>query len=309
MIVTVTLNPAIDKTIEVNRLTIATLNKVENWIQDPGGKGINVSKVIESLGGNSIATGFLGGSAGRYIMHSLDALDIKHDFVMIDGETRTNLKIFDRVTKENTEINERGPSVSEAATSELLLKVKSLIKPPCIVVISGSTPEGLSADFFSTLVLACKEMGAKVFLDTYGCAFESGIKAMPDYIMLRHRSIEKILDCEVRTDEALVKAGQTFMKMGAAHVLFSLGPEGNYYCDAEKSLRLRPIKIDVHSTVGAGDALVGGFVYALDQEYDIEESLRLAMAASAGAVMTVGTKPMNVEWITSQIDRVVVEKI
>lgn len=309
MIITITLNPAIDKTIELNRFSVGRLNKVENSILDPGGKGINVSKVIESLGGNSIATGFLGGSSGHYIEKSLKELTIQSDFVQIEGETRTNLKIFDRMTKETTEINEPGPYVSEEDVIKLTEKVQLMIRKPCIVVISGSAPKSIGSDVFQTLVEVCQGLGADVFLDTYDAGFRAGLKAKPTFIKPNKPEVESYLGHEIRNDEDLKLAGRHFMDMGIKHVFITLGKEGAFYCNSEKYVKLHSLKVDVHSTVGAGDAFVGGFIYALDHEYDIDESLRLAVATSAGAVMTVGTKPMNMEWIMSQIDRVGIELI
>lgn len=309
MILTITLNPAIDKTIELGQFSVGRLNKVENSIIDPGGKGINVSKVIESLGGNSVATGFLGGSAGHYIEKSLKELTIQSDFVEIEEETRTNLKIFDRLTKETTEINEAGPYVSDSDLDVLFGKVRKLIKAPCIVVLSGSAPKSVSSDVFHKLVALSKELGASVFLDTYGDAFKAGLSAKPTFIKPNRLEVEQYLGYELNNEEALKLAGRHFLDMGIEHVFITLGKEGAFYCNSERFVKLHSIRVDAHSTVGAGDAFVGGFVYAIDHEYDIDESLRLAVATSAGAVMTVGTKPMNMEWIMSQIDRVMIELV
>ena len=309
MIVTITLNPAIDKTIELNHFSLGALNKVENAILDPGGKGINVSKVVESLGGKSIATGFLGGGTGKYIENALNEMAIANDFVQIEGETRTNLKIFDRATKETTEINEPGPNVTDAHIARLVEKVEKMIMPPCIVVISGSAPKSVPAEIFADLIRAAKKKGAKVFLDASGTAFEAGIKAKPDFIKPNKHELEQYFDREIHTDSEVKAAGRHFIDIGIDNVLISLGKEGAYFGNKDKSLRLKPLKVEAHSSVGAGDAFVGAFVYALDHEYEIDEMLKLAIATSAGAVMTVGTKPMEMEWIMSQLDRVDIETI
>jgi len=309
MIMTITLNPAIDKTIELSEYTIGELNKVDKWIQDPGGKGINVSKVIESLGGKSIATGFLGGTAGLYIENALKDLGIANDFVQIADMTRTNLKIFDKQTKETTEINEPGPFVSEADIKSLIDKIEGLIKLPCVVVISGSAPKSVPDDIYETLVSVAKSKGAKVFLDASGLAFKAGLKGKPDFIKPNKHELEIYFGKNIETEEDLKIAGHHFVDLGVEHVFISLGKKGAFYANKEKSLRLRPLRVDAYSSVGAGDAFVGAFVYAYDHEYEVEEMLRLAIATSAGAVMTIGTKPMNVEWIMSQIDRVVIDYI
>ncbi|GAB6108046.1 1-phosphofructokinase [Fusibacter bizertensis] len=308
MVVTVTLNPAIDKTIEISDFEIGALNKVENSIQDPGGKGINVSKVIESLGGKSIATGFLGGSAGQYIQNALKKLQINSNFIEIQNETRTNLKIFDRLNSETTEVNEPGPYVSQDEVDALLEKVANLLGEKDILVISGSAPKSIAASIYKDLVLIGKNKGALVFLDASDEAFNEGIQSMPDYIKPNRHELERYFGYTITDDKALVEAGQHFLNLGIPHIFISLGKEGAFYCDKEGAYRLMPLKVEAHSSVGAGDAFVGAFVYALDHGLSLDEMLRLAVATSAGAVMTVGTKPMNVEWIMNQLDRINIVK-
>ncbi len=309
MIVTITLNPAIDKTIELCDDNINALDEVDHWIEDPAGKGINVSKVVESFGGESIATGFLGGSAGLYIENALKELGIANDFVHISDMTRTNLKIFDNQTKKTREINEPGPFVSKTDIELLIEKVDALIKLPCVVVISGSAPKSIPDDIYETLVKAAKNKGAKVFLDASGTAFKAGLKGIPDFIKPNKHEVEIYFGNSIETDEDLKAAGQHFLDMGIRHVFITLGKKGAFYANKEKSLMLRPLRVNACSSVGAGDAFVGAFVYAYDHEYEVEEMLKLAVATSAGAVMTIGTKPMNAEWIMSQIDRVVIDYI
>ena len=309
MIITITLNPAIDKTIEVDDFQVGMLNKVENVILDPGGKGINVSKVIESLGGRSVATGFLGGSSGHYIEKTLNALEIDNTFIHIKEETRTNLKLFNRKTRETTEINEPGPHVTESDVNALINRVVDLIETPCMVVLSGSAPLSIGAGIYEVLVDTCKKMGATVFLDAYGDGLLEGIKAGPDFIKPNRKEAEHFCGHKITTDLDLLNAGKRFLDAGVKNVFITLGNEGAFFCNEDKALRLHPLRVNAHSRVGAGDAFVGGFVYAIEQGYDVDESLRLAVATSAGAVMTIGTKPMNMEWIMGQIDRVVLELI
>lgn len=307
MILTITLNPAIDKTIEINGFGIGRLNKVENVILDPGGKGINVSKVIESLGGTSIASGFLGGSSGEYIENTLRNSGIKSEFVRIQGETRTNLKVFDAQNKETTEINEPGPNVSREEIERLLKKIESMIEPPCMVVLSGSAPKSVPNEVYEHIVHIAKAKGAVVFVDASGAAFECALKAKPQFIKPNKHELEIYFNKSFETDEALAAACTHFIDQGIENVIISLGKEGAFYANAHQTVRLHPLKVEAHSSVGAGDAFVGACAYAYEKQYDTDEMLRLAVATSAGAVMTIGTKPMDVEWITHQLDRVVIE--
>lgn len=307
MILTITLNPAIDKTIELNGFGIGRLNKVEKVFLDPGGKGINVSKVVESLGGKSITSGFIGGTAGDYIENALTKLGIQADFVSIKGETRTNLKIFDAENKETTEINEPGPHVTPDEIEQLIEKIERLITLPCMVVLSGSAPASVPNDVYKRIVQVSKDKGAVVFVDASGGAFESALEAKPHFIKPNKHELEIYFNKSFDSDETLATACTHFIEKGIENVIISLGKEGAFYANAHQTVRLHALKVDAHSSVGAGDAFVGACAYAYEKQYDTNEMLRLAVATSAGAVMTVGTKPMDVEWITHQLDRVVIE--
>lgn len=174
MIYTVTLNPALDKTVEIPSLTVDSVNRITAMRTDPGGKGINVSKVIDKLGGKSVATGILGGDTGNAILSALKAMGLDTSFRFVEGETRTNLKVVDPVNHTNTDINEPGVTVSgeilDGYLKELLLKVNA----GDIVVISGSLPTGSPKDTYQTWVKAFKEAGAKVILDADGALLAGG---------------------------------------------------------------------------------------------------------------------------------------
>ena len=161
MIYTVTLNPALDKTVEIPSLTVDSVNRITAMRTDPGGKGINVSKVIDKLGGKSVATGILGGDTGNAILSALKAMGLDTSFRFVEGETRTNLKVVDPVNHTNTDINEPGVTVSgeilDGYLKELLLKVNA----GDIVVISGSLPTGSPKDTYQTWVKAFKEAGQR----------------------------------------------------------------------------------------------------------------------------------------------------
>jgi len=301
MIITVTLNPAIDKTIEVLSFAIGKLNKVEKALKDPGGKGINVSKVICALGGESIATGFLGGLNGQYIKDQLDDLTIKNDFVHVKNETRLNLKVFDQARGTTTEINEKGAEIFVNEWEAMREKLDRLVQANDIVVLSGSMPDALPKDAYAMLTKACQAKGAKVVLDADGELFVNGINAIPYAIKPNRDELERYFSKTLATDEALIEAAKTFVDMGIEHVVISLGEEGAIYHSKTQIIKMYPLKIDVHSTVGAGDAFVAAFVYGINQDMTLIDCLKLATATSAGAVMTLGTKPMSREWILDKM--------
>ena len=179
MIYTVTLNPALDKTVRVLQFAIDQVNRAKALQLDPGGKGINVSKVLHQLGQPNLAMGFLGGETGDSIARRLTALGIQHDFVRISGETRTNLKLFDLSNQKITEINEHGCPVDAKDLASFVQKFNQLL-PTCeIVVLSGSTPPGIPDNFYYECIEDAKKAGKKVILDADGEAFRLGLKAIP----------------------------------------------------------------------------------------------------------------------------------
>lgn len=149
MIYTVTLNPALDKTVEIPRFRVDEINRVRSLRVDPGGKGINVSKAIKSLGGESVAVGILAGHAGRQIELALTELGIANSFLYVSGETRTNVKVVDTQSHTNTDINEAGPRVAAEMAEKLLQKLLEKLTVGDAVVLSGSVPQGLTDDIYA----------------------------------------------------------------------------------------------------------------------------------------------------------------
>lgn len=306
MILTVTLNPAIDKTIEVCGFKLGGLNKVITVHQDPGGKGINVSKVVKALGGESLATGILGDGP---LETALDALEIQHDFVKVSGQTRTNLKVFDSTTGETTEINEQGPEVDSFSVDAMLDKIAQISQEISIAVISGSAPKTLPRDIYGILIRRLKALGIKVFLDAEGELFSLALAEKPHAIKPNRHELELYFNRVLSSNKSLSEAAHFFREKGIEEVYISLGSEGAYYLGNEGEYYLNPLKIKAHSSVGAGDAFVGAIVYAKEQAYPVEERLKLAVVSSAGAVMTIGTKPMSREWIWNHVQAVQLTRI
>lgn len=311
MIITLTLNPAIDKTVTLKSFDAKQMNRVTECHQDPGGKGINVSKVIHALGGTSSATGIVAGSAGQFIRTALEEKGISTKFLEVEGETRTNLKVFCEDTRETIEINESGPAVSCEKLGELELKIIDNLQEGDICVIAGSLPVGVDRAYYFELVNRLKKAGAKVILDADGELFKNGVLAKPDYIKPNVKELESYFGKTIAIEdhESLKACARTFMEMGVAHVVFSLGSEGAFYMDKESAYRVYPIKVQAHSSVGAGDAFVGALAYGLQKQLPVIDMLKLATATSAGAVMTIGTNPADLQWIESHKTQVKILEI
>lgn len=309
MIITVTMNPAIDKTVEIDSLVQGGLNRIKKVEYDAGGKGINVSKTICELGGSSIATGFLGGNNGKTIASVLKEKGIENDFIWVDGETRTNTKVFE----ENgalTELNEPGPVITGEKLEALIDKLLGYAGIDTLFVLSGSIPAGVPKDTYARIIREVHKKGSKVLLDADGELFRLGVEASPDMIKPNRAELEEYAEMDYRaSEEELLKIAGKFKEKGIDIIAVSMGKSGAMFLTEDISAKCPALSVKAHSTVGAGDAMVAGLAYSWDEGLSGEETVRLCMAVSAGAVTTVGTKPPVRKLVDKLIPEVVIENI
>lgn len=309
MIVTVTMNPAIDKTVEIDRLLPGGLNRIRKVEYDAGGKGINVSKTIHELGGESIATGFLGGSAGKVIESVLEGIGISHDFVWIEGETRTNTKVVEG-NGEVTELNEPGPEVDKEQEELLIQKLMGYAGEGTLFILSGSIPKGLDNRIYARIISLIHEKGAEVLLDADGELLKNALLVKPDIVKPNRAELEAYAGCgHGRSVKELAALAGKLREDGIGTVLVSMGKDGALFLQGDDAIMASGLSVKSHSTVGAGDAMVAAIAYGWEKRMEKEEILRLCMAVSAGAVTTIGTKPPGKELIDELKGRVVMEKI
>ncbi len=310
MIYTVTLNPALDKTVEIPSLTVDSVNRITAMRTDPGGKGINVSKVIDKLGRKSIAAGILGGDTGMAIQSALKAMGLETNFQFVEGETRTNLKVIDPVNHTNTDINEPGVTVSEEILNSLLTALTARLEEGDIVVLSGSLPKGSPVYTYYTWVKACKEAGAKVILDADGELLEAGLKASPYLIKPNNHELSKLLGETLTTPKELNEAARKLMtEYGIEKVVVSMGGQGALYVTKDETVYAEGLKVPVGSTVGAGDSVVAALAAAEESGMDLEETVRLSTATGAANVMCSGTQAAEYEVIRELLPKVVFHKL
>jgi len=307
MIVTVTMNPAIDKTIEIDALIRGGLNRIKKVEYDAGGKGINVSKTIKELGGVSIATGFLGGSTGRSIANVLEKKGIQNDFIWVEGETRTNTKIFES-NGSVTELNELGPEIPLEKIKEFIIKLNGYANEKTLFVLAGSIPKGVDKNIYSEIIRQVHQKGAKVLLDADGEVFKNSVEEGPDIIKPNRFELETYAGIKSASQDELICVAKRLMAKGIHTIAVSMGKEGALLlCDGYE-LKAPALSVKAHSTVGAGDAFVAGLAHSWDIGLDKEKTMKLCMAVSAGAVTTVGTKPPAKELVDSLIGQVVLWK-
>lgn len=299
MIITLTLNPAIDKTIETDTFEKGTLNHVTRTMTNIGGKGINVSFVLKELGTSSMAMGLAGGVNGQQIVEGLTQAEISHFFAMSENETRVNMKIMER-DGTLTEINEAGAEVPAEQMDELLQKVKKQVQAGDILILSGSVPKGIPRTIYKDLIELAHMRGARTILDADGDLFAYGVEALPDVVKPNREELLRYgkLSSE-STEEELFAQAQNLLKKGISTVILSMGAQGAVFFDTslEEPIHFKALSVMVRSTVGAGDSMTAAWAYAMEHQYTVDEASRFAMYVSAAAVTTPGTNAPKIEQI------------
>lgn len=285
-ILTVTMNPAIDIQYRVEDFQLDRVFRSEPPQKTPGGKGLNVSRVIEQMGKPVTATGVLGGNSGRWIKNQLSLTGIHERFTSIGRETRECIAIIGKDSQ--TEILGRGPVVSEDEVDEFLKGFEGLVKEHSIICISGSLPEGVEDTFYRDLISMANGYNCKVILDSSGQPLQNALAERPFLIKPNREEMEAVIGRKINGLEEVIKAGRYLREMGAQNVLISLGGEGGVFIGKE-TLLLKIPEIQVKNPVGSGDASVAGFAYALSEGMGLEEILAFSMACGLSNTMNEGT--------------------
>lgn len=307
MVVTVTMNPAIDKTLDIGTFEHGGLNRIRHVEIDAGGKGINVSKTIRELGGESIATGFIAGNAGKIIQGVMQDKNIVNDFVEAEGETRTNTKVYEE-SGALTELNEPGPVISEQKLQQLMEKLEGYANEDTLFVLAGSVPGGVDKDIYKRIIEMVHKKGAKVLLDADGELFTRALDAQPDIIKPNRVELQQYAGLDyMASEQEIVGIAETLMEKHISNVVVSMGKSGAIFLTKEQKIKCPGLRVKAHSTVGAGDAMVAGLAYAWSQKLSQEETVKLCMAVSAGAVTTIGTKPPSKEVVEELKEQVTLE--
>lgn len=289
MITTICLNPCFDKTVNVDSLLPGQVNRIRDARVDMGGKGINVAVVAKRLGLDVQCVGVMGENGSSELTGMMDKEELKHLFLTVDGHVRTNLKVFSLDGQGVTEFNEPGtPMDSENMKKFTDLAVKAT-ENSNIVVLTGSLPPGCPEGTYRDLMLALE--GKKCILDTEGKELELASKgAKPFLIKPNLREMEATLGIELRTMRAIRDAALLFIRLGVRHSVVSMGAMGAMYISAEKTLFAPALRVSTKSTVGAGDAMIGGILLGYEIEKDMAKAFRYGIAAGAASVMTEGTQ-------------------
>lgn len=299
MIYTVTLNPAIDRTVFTNIINKNDVTRVQKTIKQAAGKGINVSNVINMLNGKSVACGIIAGNNGKYIIESLNQNRINSLFISVEGETRENIKVIQTEKSNVIELNEQGPICTLQDVKSLQQKIDEIIRKEDFIIFCGSIPQGVPKTIYSDLIRHYKNKGVYTVLDTSGELLREGIKAKPSLIKPNEFELQTLLKRSIETDDEVITAAQELVKTGISEVIVSRGSKGAIYINDKNVIRVNGHKLDVKNTVGAGDALLGGFMYAKSKNFTIEESLKFAVKVASSSILDEGTGPKvlpNIEY-------------
>ena len=285
MILTVTLNAAIDKRYVVEEVRTGEVNRVKECVYTPGGKGLNVSKPAAIYGAEVTATGFVGGHAGHYIEDALEPFGIKSAFYHMEAESRSCINIWDEKNQLQTEFLEPGFTVTEADFERFLEHFQGLAADADVVTISGSVPKGLDGTAYQRMVKLVREAGKPVILDTSGKLLEQGIEAAPTMIKPNLDEIRMLTGKDCTDPEEIIEAAKVLHGRGIRIVTVSLGGDGAVVVSDEGAYRARVPRIHAVNTVGCGDSMTAGFALGLSEGLSIKETLRKASAVSAAAAM------------------------
>jgi 1-phosphofructokinase family hexose kinase len=312
MIITVTLNAALDKTLEVPNFTPGRRHRTVDQTTMPGGKGVNIARAIKRLGQPVIATGLAGGATGSRIVEALNDEAILNAFVRIREESRTNMAVLDPTTGLHTEVNERGPAVS---TSELELfreKLLYLAKGASIIVFAGSLPHGVNADVYHGLIREVRRLGATAMVDTEGEPLRLAVRAEPDVVSPNELEAEELVGHEFNDDDDRAQAVVEMTRLGAAEGIMTVS-DGCFAQVLEggspKLYRVRVEEQEARSSVGSGDAFLAGYVAARYAGRPPVDCLRYGVACGAESIHHFGAGIVEAAKVDRLLDEVEAEEL
>lgn len=289
MIVTVTLNPSLDRTLCVPALHPGAIHRAQFVRQDLGGKGINVSRALRALGIPSRITGFAGGWTGKVLRDGLSADGYDICFVEVGGETRQNITLLDEAANEYTKINEPGPRIGAQHVDALQARIEEMTHPNDLWVFSGSLPPGAPLDLYAQLITRVQAKGAVAFVDASGAAFRAGLAAAPFAVKINTDEAAEFCGRPMENDPDVFGAVQTLQSAGVRLVALTRGARGLVLGMDGQLVSATPPPVAAHSSVGAGDATLAGLLWAVSEQCNPGETARRAVACGTAAAMQEGT--------------------
>ncbi|EPH96821.1 MULTISPECIES: 1-phosphofructokinase [unclassified Enterococcus] len=282
MIYTVTLNPSIDYIVRVDGLKVGDLNRMTEDLKLPGGKGINVSRILERTGTTSTALGFLGGFTGTFISDWLEKEQIKTAFTEIAEDTRINIKLK---SDSETEINGLGPALSDAEIEQLKQSLSTVTKGD-IVVLAGSTPASLRKGFYQELIEIIREKEADFVIDTTGEDLKNALPKQPLLIKPNNHELAELYDTSFNSIEDILPYGKKLLAEGAQNVLISMAGDGALLFTKDGAYQSNVLKRPLKNSVGAGDSMIAGFIGSFSKNQDPVEAFKWGVACGSATAFS-----------------------
>jgi 1-phosphofructokinase/tagatose 6-phosphate kinase len=312
VIITVTLNAALDKTLEVPNFTPGRRHRTVDQTTMPGGKGVNIARAIKRLGQPVIATGFAGGATGNRILDALADEAILNAFVRVREESRTNTAVLDPTTGMHTEINERGPSVSLHELELFREKLLYLAKGASIVVFAGSLPRGMDTDVYARLIREVRKLGVTTVVDTEGDPLRLAVRAEPEVVSPNELEAEELVGHEFNDSDDRAQAVVEMTRLGAGEAIMTVS-DGCYAQVIESGVpqlyRVRVEEQEARSSIGSGDAFLAGYVAARYAGRSAVECLRFGVACGAESIHHFGAGIVEPSKVDRLLDEVEAERI
>lgn len=303
MIYTITLNPSIDYIVRVDTLNIGELNRMKEDYKLPGGKGINVSRILKRLDTESVALGFLGGFTGHFIENWLNKEQIQTNFTKIQADTRINIKLK---AQSETEINGLGPSILDTEAAALKEGLK-YIQPEDTVILSGSTPASLEKNFYQELISIIRKKQANFIIDTTGDDLFKALENQPLLVKPNNHELAELYDTTFESVEAIFPYGQRLLKEGAQYAIVSMAGDGALLFTPEGIYRSNILHHPVKNSVGAGDSMIAGFIGYYTKTKDPVEAFKWSVAA--GSATAFSDDLAEAAFISQLVKEVKIEKI
>ena len=302
MIYTLTLNPAIDYYMSMGNFQLGSLNSLEEGYTLPGGKGINVSKVLKNFSVESKALGFVGGFTGDYIKKHLNEYEIESDFIELQENTRINIKL--KTKDSETEIAGKSPTISRENVKELLKKFEE-IKKDDLVILSGSVPNSISKSIYADIIKLLPK-DCKVILDTRGLHFVEGLKEGVFLTKPNNHELEEFFNRKLNNIEEIIQAGKDLQALGSKNVLISLGKDGSILITEKEVYIGNAPQGKLISSVGAGDSMVAGVVYGIAKGMTLEDSYKYGIASGSSTAFSEGLTTF--EGMNSLLNKIEIKK-
>ena len=308
MILTVTLNAAMDKRYVIDSNNYNSTNRVKEIENTAGGKGLNVSRVLKLSGNDTIATGFVGGNIGNFILEELNKEDIKNDFIKVKDESRCCINLINLSDMSQTEYLEPGFTLKSDDVMAFKAKFIKLLDHVNVVTMSGSAPKGVAKDIYKELVEIANKKNKKVILDVSGDYLKNGILAKPYAIKPNIFELETLVGKKISSFKELEEAAKDILNQGVEIVIVSCGKDGIYLFEKDNYMFAKAPKITLKNATGSGDSSVAGFSSGIDKELSIEESLKLAVAFGSANASEEKTGFVRVEIISKLLKEIEITK-